>query len=165
MENNLIPVDNKVTVLPDKGNYADTQFSQGKPNPSEKMAEDMFKTTTDMIKEGAATAKDNRIIRKKIVESGIETAGLDLEVQKAEYDRVVKKLNDPQTQPNERARCEKRAEAISDRIHEVTQAHRDDMRQNTPPPQKGVPTWGWIVAICLSGLAGFAGGRYYQSRH
>lgn len=165
MENNLIPSNNEVIILPAQTESETIQAKRCSHLPSDKMAEDFFKVTTDSVKECVATVKDNRIIRKRIVESEINATSIDLNVQTAEYQRVVKKLNDPSLTPNERARYEKRAETVSDRIHGSTESHQEDMRKNSPPPQRKMPVWGWLGLLGLTGIGGFCGGRYYQSRH
>lgn len=122
---------------------------------------DAAKVAVDLVKEGLATVKDNRILRKKMVEADIEAAKVDMSIQQTEYNRVKTKLETGKLTAEERAHCEARIETLADRIHESSQTHQKNMNENMPKTTSGLSNLVWLGFSLLIGSLAFAGGYQY----
>lgn len=122
---------------------------------------DAAKVTVDLVKESLATVKDNRILRKKMVDADIEAAKVDMSIQQTEYNRVKTKLETGKLTAEERAHYEARIEILTDRIHESSQIQQKNMNDNMQKMTSGLSNLVWIGFSLLVGSLAFAGGYQY----
>lgn len=159
MKNEAIMIDQNAT-LPTTNNHTPVLAPISQDNPSQKNTEGYERIAYVAFKEGIANIRDNRILRKKIVESKIDTVSLDLYLQKSEYERIKSQLEEKELPSEERMYLEKRIETISDRVHETSQVYNANMNEIN---SKQYDIWKGIGICVFWFLIGFCGGRSCQS--